>query len=422
MKLKGLTKLILAGTALAATAATLTTSTYAWYVTNSTVTVSGIDGTTASAKTSDNLLVAQYIATPTTAGVYNGAYMAKLDSVDAKRIDPLKPQTYITDTRTTTYVSATGKYVAGTTYYNSSAGTQTVDTSSFEVGVTDVSSYFVASQSQSFSKDSWGSKTWKNNLGNELVSTTYVAATGKYVAGTTYYTTNEGTATVDTSSFEDGVTDVSSYFVAQTSGTETLITFKYWLKGASTNGNSLTVYPTLTVTNTTAQADLEKQRAYSATAGVSMGDEFFVDAVYALRMTITKAVYSGTGADRVVGAEEVVAENLSVSDFAYSYTSALSGIEGYSNSSLEANTYYKSILNEAAYGTVLATGSSTRPATDPYAAATYITAASNDSFTIANDTDTLFTFTIWLEGTDAACYDSCGNQSFSFDFEFKTTV
>ena len=42
----------------------------------------------------------------------------------------------------------------------------------------------------------------------------YVAATGTYVSGTTYYTDNTGATPVDTSSFEEGVTDVSSYFVA----------------------------------------------------------------------------------------------------------------------------------------------------------------------------------------------------------------
>ena len=46
MKLKGLTKLALSGVALAAVAATLGTSTYAWYVSNSTATVNGITGGT----------------------------------------------------------------------------------------------------------------------------------------------------------------------------------------------------------------------------------------------------------------------------------------------------------------------------------------------------------------------------------------
>jgi hypothetical protein len=56
MKFKGLTKLAMSGVALAAVAATLGTSTYAWYVTNSTATATNIQ---ASTKKSDgsNLLV-----------------------------------------------------------------------------------------------------------------------------------------------------------------------------------------------------------------------------------------------------------------------------------------------------------------------------------------------------------------------------
>lgn len=49
-----------------------------------------------------------------------------------------------------------------------------------------------------------------------IQAATYVAATGTYVAGITYYTDNTGATTVDTSSFEAGVTDVSSYFVVST--------------------------------------------------------------------------------------------------------------------------------------------------------------------------------------------------------------
>lgn len=44
--------------------------------------------------------------------------------------------------------------------------------------------------------------------------TTYVQATGNYVEGTTYYTDATGQTEVDTTSFVDGVTDVSSYYVA----------------------------------------------------------------------------------------------------------------------------------------------------------------------------------------------------------------
>lgn len=63
-----------------------------------------------------------------------------------------------------------------------------------------------------------GLKVDANGLGIGLAAgatTEYVAATGTYVSGTTYYTDNTGATEVDTTGFEDGVTDVSSYFVAQ---------------------------------------------------------------------------------------------------------------------------------------------------------------------------------------------------------------
>lgn len=59
-----------------------------------------------------------------------------------------------------------------------------------------------------------------NTTGTEIDTaetvTEYVQATGNYVGGTTYYTDSTGKITVDTSTFEDGVTDVSSYYIANT--------------------------------------------------------------------------------------------------------------------------------------------------------------------------------------------------------------
>ena len=45
------------------------------------------------------------------------------------------------------YVQATGTYVEGVTYYTDATGKTQVDTSEFEVGVTDVSNYYIESQS-----------------------------------------------------------------------------------------------------------------------------------------------------------------------------------------------------------------------------------------------------------------------------------
>lgn len=89
MKLKGLTKLALSGVALAAVAATLGTSTYAWYVSNSTATVAGLDGATAESN-SGNLLLAQLA---NSSGTINetGNWGNKLTEVSLKTENSLNP-------------------------------------------------------------------------------------------------------------------------------------------------------------------------------------------------------------------------------------------------------------------------------------------------------------------------------------------
>lgn len=97
-------------------------------------------------------------------------------------------------------------------------------------GTVDLSGYVQAEQGKGLShidvtqamKDAWdaaadGADVTQAEI-NALfgLTTTYVAATGTYVAGTTYYTDNTGSTIVDTSGFTEGVTDVSSYFVENT--------------------------------------------------------------------------------------------------------------------------------------------------------------------------------------------------------------
>lgn len=59
------------------------------------------------------------------------------------KFTPSAGQTYAVEYAQPTYVAATGTYVSGTTYYTDATGATTVDTSSFEAGVTDVSSYYI---------------------------------------------------------------------------------------------------------------------------------------------------------------------------------------------------------------------------------------------------------------------------------------
>lgn len=96
MKLKGLTKLALSGVALAAVAATLGTSTYAWYVTNSTATVGNIQGT-AQAGGTGSILVAEAQATGGKNG--HGAW--------AKNIETLNTNNYASTTTASGLIPAT---------------------------------------------------------------------------------------------------------------------------------------------------------------------------------------------------------------------------------------------------------------------------------------------------------------------------
>lgn len=65
-------------------------------------------------------------------------------TVNGAKFTPSAAGTYVFEyIQAATYVSATGTYVTGTTYYSDDTGSSTVDTSAFEAGVTDVSSYYV---------------------------------------------------------------------------------------------------------------------------------------------------------------------------------------------------------------------------------------------------------------------------------------
>jgi len=57
-------------------------------------------------------------------------------------------------------------------------------------------------------------KTYAFEYTKDAVGSPFVAASGTYVSGTKYYTTDTGATEVDTSGFVAGTTDVSSYYVA----------------------------------------------------------------------------------------------------------------------------------------------------------------------------------------------------------------
>lgn len=84
----------------------------------------------------------------------------------------------------------------------------TVQTS--DVTVNNIS--FTANQYATFTPIN--GKTYAFEYIKDAVGSPFVIATGTYVSGTKYYTTSTGDIEVDTSGFEVGTTDVSSYYVA----------------------------------------------------------------------------------------------------------------------------------------------------------------------------------------------------------------
>ena len=99
-------------------------------------------------------------------------------------------------------------------------GQMTVQTS----GTTVNSVTFTANQYATFTPTA--NTTYAFEYSKDAVATTYKAATGKYSSGTKYYTDNTGATEVDTTGFEEGVTDVASYFVVDVAGTPAMKAYK----------------------------------------------------------------------------------------------------------------------------------------------------------------------------------------------------
>ena len=68
--------------------------------------------------------------------------------------------------------------------------------------------------------------TYAFEYSKAAIATTYRAATGTYASGTKYYTDSTGATEVDTSGFEEGITDVSSYYIVDVAGTPAVKAYK----------------------------------------------------------------------------------------------------------------------------------------------------------------------------------------------------
>lgn len=311
MKVKRFTKLALAGVGLAATAATLTTATYAWYVTNSKVEATGVQGsvnnegagqlyislnnqatgqpnkygtrvTFNSAAASEQLgkytsdsLLPQTKATSTLNGKLNKANLLvdytqeqiaamtavqKYDNQAAKYNGTLVSSTYYTNAAHTT--PATGAYVAATAYYDSE-GTQVNGAGTDAANQITPAQYNGTLTSTQYKVDNAGS----------------AFATGVYNQYATYFDKDDVIATGDW-------VDDNGYKT-----TDTSIEFRFWLK----SGTTTSVTPTFMVDNisnehVTSQVLTAVSDAFSG--DLEMGDSLLADAVKALRMELS--IFTGT--------------------------------------------------------------------------------------------------------------------------------
>lgn len=316
MKVRNLTKLALSGVALAAVAATLGTSTYAWYVTNSSATASGIGGST-QAGGLGNILLAQ-ASSETTAKNGHGAFA----------------QNITIDTETTT---------------NTTSGLQPVTPGAY-----------TAADSTASTESSWTPAT-------ELTAATWYNVDGGEVSN-----------------------EYNKY-----------IHFDIWVLSTSEASLNFSV----NVTNKTSQPTT--QISYASTGSpVAQGNTFAVDIVDALRIGYTQtnydSAYTGTTAATSV-IYDLKSIALDGNGLSYATNTTANTYTHYTDaSSANANSYFSAVLGADPLFTTGAT------------AATTIS-----KITVVPNLETKLSFYIWLEGTDAQCFDSVSGQTFDISLTFS---
>lgn len=332
-------KLLLSCAALAACATTMVSTTYAWFVSNSEASVSGISGATASGSAAGNFLVANGNASTT---IGERAYSSQI-TIGAD---------YITDNTLSPATKATG------------------------------TSYFITSDT------------------SKQAGKTYYTKSGDA------YTEFAGASFAQDTPYYEQVTQgqwVDKYGVLLSSQTP-YIEFTFWVLSTGTQTSFTLEYD---VVNTTALASARTQTSYNSNGmptGIGEGDTFEVNAVNAMRMEILKQVE--TTSEGVASLGDIGTVQTVQLDAAGNSTSQYIT---FADDRGDANKYYYNLLNEIPYGCT----------TDGSPLATTTGAARLSDISIAQNQHTLLTFRIWLEGTDAGCFDSTLNQSFSLAFRMS---
>jgi len=391
MKLKGLTKLALSGVALAAVAATLGTSTYAWYVTNSTAKVNGISGKVSSTG-AGNIMVAQ-ASTAQTAVHGHGDFQPEI-TLDTSNI-----------TNTTT-----------------------------------------------------GGLIPTLPIASDAVATTVTGTTS--TAGTITYNKVE-TLLSSTTKWVDAKGKVQTVPAADSTAAHPYIQFDIWLLNTDSSAANFEYK----IVNTTQSAnDLVNQLAYSSNgAPVAQGELFNANIVDALRIGYTQTNYKSTTTYAYNETSDTTAqggktyytkdgENYVVANLYNAETETYAFVDG--------TTYYEKSSSGTTYNDVTAgdTGLTVSPtastildaaasakinliqnasevtfnqggnAIDYYRAvmgneeivtsATTCTSGKSQVITLNQNEETKLSFYIWLEGSDAQCFDSVQGQSFELQLSF----
>ena len=203
--------------------------------------------------------------------------------------------------------------------------------------------------------------------------------------------------------------------------------YEFYIKNTGTS--SALVSPMLIIQNTATATSVTKQKAFStqgAPSGVAANADFFVDAVQALRV----AIKVGNNDMTIYAAD--TAFNYGSTGAATAYTTLQGAATGG-----DANKYYTKLTGECPADMYVGNYGATEPTEKVYfyslsddkktvnlstAGATAISAPTGNwrsNLTLgAADTGVKITVYVWLEGWDPDCFDTCKNQTFSFDFKF----
>ena len=172
------------------------------------------------------------------------------------------------------------------------------------------------------------------------------------------------------------------------------IQFDLWILST----DATTVNFSYTVENTTPSTALVNQIAYAASGlptGVSQGNTFNVNIIDALRMSYTQ----DDSASSVILDVKGSAASASYGSASGTVTSSNFKTGG------DANAYYTAVLGDS----------------DIVTASTTALSQTSSAITVTANTESKLSFYIWLEGSDADCFDSCSGQSFVFHFAFETS-